>query len=152
MLHKSCSMPQMKKNSWLSINGIFLSAPMLPSQNAIRSYRSWFMLFTGSTFLQLGVYISTDLDGLKWITLLTRLQFTPMPSATVDMSTLMWPSSLLIFLTICCFTWVAVPAWYISMTKARSSTFSLCTIFSLATGGCSFIEVAFSRLSLLKIP
>ena len=29
---------------------------MLSTQNTIGSHRSWFMLFTGSTFLQLGVY------------------------------------------------------------------------------------------------
>ena len=35
---------------------INLSLPMLSTQNPIGSYRSWIMLYTWSTFLQLGIY------------------------------------------------------------------------------------------------
>ena len=41
----------------LSRNGIVPSVLMPSNQNPIRSYRSWFMLLTGTPFLQLGIYM-----------------------------------------------------------------------------------------------
>ncbi len=48
-----------KENVLIITKKSFTKLTKLSTQNTIVSYRSRFMLFTGSTFLQLGMYVTT---------------------------------------------------------------------------------------------
>lgn len=56
------------------------------------------------------MYNSTDFEGPKWMTLHTLLQLIPMPNATVQINTQIFPSSVAMAWEMCSYTDAGVPA------------------------------------------